>query len=112
MRKKTTEFANEQPSRTRLLLKIMLRLVDDYRPADGISMSEVLRIVRDRLIEIALEASGGNITAAAENLGMKRTALEEVARRQERTGARRFERRRNRKKPTVQPPPPDHDEEE
>jgi len=73
----------------------MLQLVDNYQPADEKSVSEVLKIVKDRLIEFAFKEAGGNIAEAARILKINRTTLVEHFRNKKFPG-RKFLRRRNR----------------
>jgi|GEM_PF-3200531 len=114
MQNDTIENKGGKKSRARVLIKIMLLLVDDYRPADKMSMTEALVIVKNRLIKIALKETGGNTTAAADVLGMNRTTLMEHFRRQGGPDGRLFKRRQNRKpkQPTDSTEPTGRDEEE
>jgi len=96
MPRNVTKTSGERKSRARILLRIILLLADDYRPADGMSMAEILGIARNHLIKTALKETGGNATAAGKILGINRTTLVEHFRRGGLPDREFFRRRRKR----------------
>ena len=115
MPRNATKTAGERKSRARLLLRIILLLAEDYRPADKMSMKEVLGIMKGHLIKTALNETNGNATAAGEVLRENRTTLVEYFRRRGSPNNRDFfQQRRNRrsKKPVDVDGPTCRDEEE
>ena len=114
MPRNATKTAGERKSRARLLLRIILLLAEDYRPADRMSMAEILGIARNHLIKTALKETGGNATAAGEILGMNRTTIVEHFRRGGLPDKEFFRRRRHRwsEQPVGGAEPTGRDEEE